>query len=388
MENIPKANPPEYYLKIATDYEEKAKKAKKNKDSIYYRNLKNQYMDLYNKRLKQENLKQGILKTQNNNNKVSDQPSIVNDTFSPLHKNTLDNQKIDVNQPTIDTLNPLHENTLDNQNSIQPTNDTLKPLNNQTIDVKQPTIQPTIQTTNDTLNPLHENTLDNRKIEVKQTTNDTLNPLHENTLDNQNSIQPTNDTLKPLNNQTIEVKQPTNDILKPLNNQKIEVKQTTIDTLNPLHENTLNNKTPENNQSPIQTTNDTSINPLNLYKIKKKTRKNNKKLVNTNAEIEMQTLSKPQLNVPVPVPINTKLGFRETLKMRVSKQKPVSVLNPNICQNIFMNGSKVTKKYFYPSEFPKLTKIKPITLSIKKGGKRKQKNSNKRYTRRNYINKQ
>ena len=361
MENIPKANPPEYYLKIATDYEEKAKKAKKNKDSIYYRNLKNQYMDLYNKRLKQENLKQGILKTQNNNNKVSDQPSIVNDTFSPLHKNTLDNQKIDVNQPTIDTLNPLHENTLDNQNSTQPTKYTLKPLNNQTIEVKQPTIQ---------------------------TTNDTLNPLHENTLDNQNSIQPTNDTLKPLNNQTIEVKQPTNDTLKPLNNQKIEVKQTTIDTLNPLHENTLNNKTPENNQSPIQTTNDTSINPLNLYKIKKKTRKNNKKLVNTNAEIEMQTLSKPQLNVPVPVPINTKLGFRETLKMRVSKQKPVSVLNPNICQNIFMNGSKVTKKYFYPSEFPKLTKIKPITLSIKKGGKRKQKNTNKRYTRRNYINKQ
>ena len=236
------------------------------------------------------------------------------------------------------------------------------------------------------MNPLHENTLNNQKIKVNQSTNDTLNPLHENTLDNQNSIQPTNDTLKPLNNQTIEVKQPTNDTLKPLNNQKIEVKQTTIDTLNPLHENTLNNKTPENNQSPIQTTNDTSINPLNLYKIKKKTRKNNKKLVNTNAEIEMQTLSKPQLNVPVP--INTKLGFRETLKMRVSKQKPVSVLNPNICQNIFMNGSKVTKKYFYPSEFPKLTKIKPITLSIKKGGKRKQKNTNKRYTRRNYINKQ
>ena len=260
MENLPKANPPEYYLKIATEYEEKAKKVKKNKDSIYYRNLKNQYMDLYNKRLKQENLKQGILKTQNNNNKVSDQPSIVNDTFSPLHKNTLDNQKIDVNQPTIDTLNPLHENT-------------------------------------------------------------------------------------------------------------------------------LNNKTPENNQSPIQTTNDTSINHLNPDKIlKKKTRKNNKKQVNTNAEIEMQTFPKPQLNVPVP--INTKLGFRETLKMRVSKQKPVSVLNPNICQNIFMNGSKVTKKYFYPSEFPKLTKIKPITLSIKKGGKRKQKNSNKRYTRRNYINKQ
>ena len=33
----------------------------------------------------------------------------------------------------------------------------------------------------------------------------------------------------------------------------------------------------------------------------------------------------------------------------------------------------VTKKYFYPSEFPKLTKIKPIKLTIKKGGKRKRK---------------
>jgi hypothetical protein len=313
MENIPKANPPEYYLKIATDYEEKAKKAKNNKDSIYYLNLKKSYMNLYNERIKQEKLKEGILKKQNNNNKVSYQSSIVNDTFSPLHKNTLDNQ-----------------------NSTQPTNDTL--------------------------NPLHENTLDNQKIEVKQ---------------------PTNDTLKPLNNQTIEVKQPTiQTINDTLNNRKIEVKQPTIDTLNPLHENTLNNKTPEVKQL----TNDTSINHLNLDKILKKTRKNNKKLVNTNAEIEMQTLSKPQLNVPIP--INTKLGFRETLKMRVSKQKPVSVLNPNICQNIFMNGSKVTKKYFYPSEFPKLTKIKPITLSIKKGGKRKQKNTNKRYTRRNYINKQ
>ena len=65
------------------------------------------------------------------------------------------------------------------------------------------------------------------------------------------------------------------------------------------------------------------------------------------------------------------LGFSETLKTKVEQSKKLPTLNPNICQNIFVNGSKVNKKYFYPSEFPKLTKIKPITVSIKRGGKRK-----------------
>lgn len=62
-------------------------------------------------------------------------------------------------------------------------------------------------------------------------------------------------------------------------------------------------------------------------------------------------------------------GFRETLKEPVKKE--FVKLDENICKNIFENGSKVNKAHFFPSEFPKLTRIKPITLSNKKGGKRK-----------------
>ena len=36
-----------------------------------------------------------------------------------------------------------------------------------------------------------------------------------------------------------------------------------------------------------------------------------------------------------------------------------------------MNGLNVTKKYFYPSQFPNITRIKPIAVTMKKGGKRK-----------------
>ena len=70
--------------------------------------------------------------------------------------------------------------------------------------------------------------------------------------------------------------------------------------------------------------------------------------------------------------INNRLSFRETLKN--SNKQPIAPIqiNPEICKTIFSNGSKVNKKYFYPSEFPKLTKIKPLksTISVKKGGKK------------------
>lgn len=84
--------------------------------------------------------------------------------------------------------------------------------------------------------------------------------------------------------------------------------------------------------------------------------------------------------VPPPVVTNSahrrppkeeSVGFSETLKKRAKKPEPYISVDPNICENIFTNGSKVTTKYFYPSQIPKITKIKPITVSIKKGGKRK-----------------
>lgn len=72
-----------------------------------------------------------------------------------------------------------------------------------------------------------------------------------------------------------------------------------------------------------------------------------------------------------PIVVPPYADFTKTLK---KSTKPVAGplrVNPDICKNIFTNGSKVTKKHFYPSEFPKLTKIKPITVTMKKGGKRK-----------------
>ena len=64
------------------------------------------------------------------------------------------------------------------------------------------------------------------------------------------------------------------------------------------------------------------------------------------------------------------MGFTETL---IPKEKvtPITSINPNSCQNIYLNGFQINKKYSVPSEFPKLTKIKPIT--VKKGGNKKSK---------------
>ena len=71
------------------------------------------------------------------------------------------------------------------------------------------------------------------------------------------------------------------------------------------------------------------------------------------------------------------LGFTETLK-RKPKLTNNLPLNINRCSNIFINGNK----YFYPSEFPKLTKIK--IASVLKGGKisRKYKTAIKRKSKR------
>jgi hypothetical protein len=75
-------------------------------------------------------------------------------------------------------------------------------------------------------------------------------------------------------------------------------------------------------------------------------------------------------------------GFSDTLTSSVSK------INPNICLPIFMNGQNVNKNYFYPSEFPNLTKIKPF-VNLAKGGKKSGKKSkkNKLYkrSRKRYI---
>ncbi len=100
---------------------------------------------------------------------------------------------------------------------------------------------------------------------------------------------------------------------------------------------------------------------------KKKTKKNR----STPDGIELQDLStKP--SAPEYVDNTKLLGFRETLVQQPFVETNDNSTNKDICENIFINSSKINSRYFFPSEFPKITKIKPITFS-KKGGKRKNK---------------
>ena len=76
-------------------------------------------------------------------------------------------------------------------------------------------------------------------------------------------------------------------------------------------------------------------------------------------------------------PVVVNLGFTESLRKHSRKLVNNRVANPNICKNIFMNGLNVNSQYFYPSEFPNLTKIKSVPI-ITKGGKRTRKNKSKK----------
>jgi hypothetical protein len=76
-------------------------------------------------------------------------------------------------------------------------------------------------------------------------------------------------------------------------------------------------------------------------------------------------------------PLVVNLGFTESLRRHSRKIINNRVAKPNICKNIFMNGLNVNSQYFYPSEFPNLTKIKSVPI-ITKGGKRTRKNKSKK----------
>ena len=92
------------------------------------------------------------------------------------------------------------------------------------------------------------------------------------------------------------------------------------------------------------------------------TNKTRKKLAVDNMETELKQL-RPKLTRRM-----NRLGFSESLKNPPNKAiliaKPKA--NPNICNNIFINGLNVNKKFFYPSQFPNLTRIKPIAVTMKK----------------------
>ena len=69
-------------------------------------------------------------------------------------------------------------------------------------------------------------------------------------------------------------------------------------------------------------------------------------------------------------------GFIETLKKKNIK---TPIINTNVCLPIYMNGMNSNKINFLQSEFPNLTKIKPLIQNSVKT-KTNNKNKNKKFS--------
>jgi len=69
-------------------------------------------------------------------------------------------------------------------------------------------------------------------------------------------------------------------------------------------------------------------------------------------------------------------GFIETLKKKNIK---TPIINTNVCLPIYMNGMNSNKINFLQSEFPNLTKIKPLIQNSVKT-KINNKNKNKKFS--------
>ena len=99
----------------------------------------------------------------------------------------------------------------------------------------------------------------------------------------------------------------------------------------------------------------------------------------------MKTISDSSPEIIVPKTIVPKIsqtpnitGFRETLTHGKKNIDNPKVSPDIICPAIFKTGKNITKKYYFPSEFPNLTKLKSLTTNpVKKGG-RKTRRSNRK----------
>jgi hypothetical protein len=76
-----------------------------------------------------------------------------------------------------------------------------------------------------------------------------------------------------------------------------------------------------------------------------------------------------------PVPINA--GFTETLVQRRFANVGPMIPDMTLCPKILDTGKKINSKYFFPSQFPNLTKHKPLVIDmdpqVSKGGRKSRK---------------
>jgi hypothetical protein len=82
----------------------------------------------------------------------------------------------------------------------------------------------------------------------------------------------------------------------------------------------------------------------------------------------------PQIQIR-PIPINA--GFTETLVQRRFTNIGPMIPDLTLCPKILDTGKKVNGKYFFPSQFPNLTKHKPLVIDmspqVPKGGRKSRK---------------
>jgi hypothetical protein len=81
-------------------------------------------------------------------------------------------------------------------------------------------------------------------------------------------------------------------------------------------------------------------------------------------------ITTPNITIPNPTKIT---GFTETIvKNNKNNQQGPQKINMELCPQISDIGEIINNKYFFPSQFPNLTKIKPV-INIVKGGKKSRK---------------
>jgi hypothetical protein len=116
----------------------------------------------------------------------------------------------------------------------------------------------------------------------------------------------------------------------------------------------------------------------------KKTRKNKPGSIEMyvlpeNEDLNETIVSNNSSNSNNNIPLET--GYSDTLIKPVKQPQVISnrIIKPDIiCPKIYKNGKNVTRKYFFPSEFPNLTNIKNMD-TVKKGGYRTKRRKRRYY---------
>jgi len=339
----------DYYYKEAKKYNQKTKEALKSNDkkmSVFYKNKVKEYLDLYNTKIIQE---KQLEQKKEEEEKLEKQLDVLE-----KENRTIEEQKILEKEEQTKLLEEL-------ERELQIKKNEEERLEQENM-VKERLEQERLEQEKMVKERLEQEMLVKERLEQERLDKERLNKIKY------------KQQRKNLRKREKTYKKRTGHVFNPL------VTDDEDNNTNNIFSPTPQDITPLSTLNPSPITQQISL-PTNS-KSNKKTRKKIKipKSPPVYEGIEMTDFSKTKMNITKK--INKLVGFTETLKKTNAnvEQKTKPLPNSTICQNIFINGSKTNNKYFYPSEFPKLTKIKPISILTKKGGRNyKRKTFKKRY---------